>query len=295
MSCRMKSKSGWLADGKPDLDLLEAHLHDGVEHPPLAGRVHRVDERLVAVAQVDRAPQRRLLMRWSGQVRSGSVERAERPVLVEGHPLRGHGFRGHQVFLVFSGRDGSRGKEKPPAMGRRSSGRAPRRGARLHKQEEVGGEGPGHVRASSRRVPHRVKAARVRTVIRRVVPHRAVLGAGRASPDGAIAARVLRRPRPAPVAPTPVRRRPRREPVTPTARPPTRPLTPRRPTRGAAAEARGSSRAGDVCPTSHPVKAKLASKIFHLPGIGDYDRTKPDRCYVDAGRGRGRRPAPAKR
>ena len=24
---------------------------------------------------------------------------------------------------------------------------------------------------------------------------------------------------------------------------------------------------GDVCPTSHPVKAKLASKIFHLPGM----------------------------
>ena len=60
MSWRMKSKSGWLADGKPDLDLLEAHLHERVEHAPLARRVHRVDQRLVAVAQVDRAPQRRL-------------------------------------------------------------------------------------------------------------------------------------------------------------------------------------------------------------------------------------------
>jgi hypothetical protein len=39
---------------------------------------------------------------------------------------------------------------------------------------------------------------------------------------------------------------------------------------------------GDVCPTSHPVKAKLASKIFHLPGMANYDRTKPDRCYADA-------------
>lgn len=38
---------------------------------------------------------------------------------------------------------------------------------------------------------------------------------------------------------------------------------------------------GDVCPTSHPVKAKLASKIFHLPGMLNYDRTKPDRCYLD--------------
>jgi outer membrane biosynthesis protein TonB len=36
-----------------------------------------------------------------------------------------------------------------------------------------------------------------------------------------------------------------------------------------------------VCPTSHPVKAKLASKIFHLPGMLNYDRTNPDRCYAD--------------
>ena len=40
---------------------------------------------------------------------------------------------------------------------------------------------------------------------------------------------------------------------------------------------------GGVCPTSHPVKAKLASKIFHLPGMANYERTNPDRCYLDAG------------
>jgi hypothetical protein len=39
---------------------------------------------------------------------------------------------------------------------------------------------------------------------------------------------------------------------------------------------------GGVCPTSHPVKAKLASKIFHLPGMRDYERMNPDRCYADA-------------
>jgi hypothetical protein len=37
-----------------------------------------------------------------------------------------------------------------------------------------------------------------------------------------------------------------------------------------------------TCPTSHPVKAKLASKIFHLPGMLNYERTRPDRCYADA-------------
>lgn len=39
---------------------------------------------------------------------------------------------------------------------------------------------------------------------------------------------------------------------------------------------------GDACPTSHPVKAKLASKIFHVPGMLNYGRTKPDRCYLDS-------------
>jgi hypothetical protein len=38
---------------------------------------------------------------------------------------------------------------------------------------------------------------------------------------------------------------------------------------------------GGVCPTGHPVKAKLASKIFHLPGMLNYERTNPDRCYRD--------------
>ena len=44
-----------------DLDLLVAHLHERLEHLALAHRVHRVDERLVAVSEVDRAPARRLL------------------------------------------------------------------------------------------------------------------------------------------------------------------------------------------------------------------------------------------
>lgn len=37
-----------------------------------------------------------------------------------------------------------------------------------------------------------------------------------------------------------------------------------------------------VCPNSHPIKAKLASGIFHLPGMFAYDRTRPDRCYASA-------------
>ena len=36
-----------------------------------------------------------------------------------------------------------------------------------------------------------------------------------------------------------------------------------------------------ACPTSHPVKAKLRSRVFHLPGMAHYDRTNADRCYRD--------------
>lgn len=38
---------------------------------------------------------------------------------------------------------------------------------------------------------------------------------------------------------------------------------------------------GTVCPPSHPVKAKLTSMLYHLPGMAAYTRTRPDRCYLD--------------
>jgi hypothetical protein len=48
-----------------------------------------------------------------------------------------------------------------------------------------------------------------------------------------------------------------------------------------------------VCPASHPVKAKLASGIYHQPAGASYERTVPDRCYRDgpAAQGDGLRPA----
>lgn len=39
---------------------------------------------------------------------------------------------------------------------------------------------------------------------------------------------------------------------------------------------------GAVCPPSHPVKAKLSSRLYHLPGMFAYARTVPDRCYGTA-------------
>ena len=37
---------------------------------------------------------------------------------------------------------------------------------------------------------------------------------------------------------------------------------------------------GDA-PATHPIKAKMSSGIFHVPGGLNYDRTRPDRCYRD--------------
>ncbi|NLD76636.1 MAG: hypothetical protein GX643_08200 [Acidimicrobiales bacterium] len=34
------------------------------------------------------------------------------------------------------------------------------------------------------------------------------------------------------------------------------------------------------CPDGHPIKAKLRSGIYHLPGMIAYARTIPDRCYA---------------
>ena len=56
--------------GETDFDFLEAQAHQQIEHAALALGPHRLDQRLVAVAQIDRAPHRRL------------VERAGRPLAV---------------------------------------------------------------------------------------------------------------------------------------------------------------------------------------------------------------------
>jgi hypothetical protein len=37
-----------------------------------------------------------------------------------------------------------------------------------------------------------------------------------------------------------------------------------------------------ACPANHPVKAKLASGIYHVPGGANYARTQADRCYLSA-------------
>ncbi|MHB1535846.1 MAG: sunset domain-containing protein, partial [Acidimicrobiales bacterium] len=37
-----------------------------------------------------------------------------------------------------------------------------------------------------------------------------------------------------------------------------------------------------ACPDDHPIKVKLSSRLFHLPGMMAYERTRADRCYGSA-------------
>lgn len=52
---------------------------------------------------------------------------------------------------------------------------------------------------------------------------------------------------------------------------------------------------GRTCPIDHPVKVKLRSGIYHVPGGRSYERTVPDRCYRSptAAENDGYRPAQA--
>ncbi len=92
-----------LARGREaDLYLLEAHRDEGFEHLQLAGRVHRVDEGLVAIAQVHGAPDRGVLDLAVGPLAVGKAEGqgAEGYVLLDRHLARGGWYGRHLGFLL---------------------------------------------------------------------------------------------------------------------------------------------------------------------------------------------------
>ena len=82
--------------GEPDLDLLVTHLHQEVEHDALALRAHRVDESLVAVAEVDCAPARGLC---DALRRPRAVAQVDDDLLVERLVLVNRHARGGLVVL----------------------------------------------------------------------------------------------------------------------------------------------------------------------------------------------------
>jgi hypothetical protein len=92
-----------------DLDLLVAHLHEQLEHRQLAGGAHRLDQGLVAVTQVDRAPARGRgdLLRRPGAVRQLDPDLlGVRAVLVHRHAgglLGGAGVIAHRGVPCVAG------------------------------------------------------------------------------------------------------------------------------------------------------------------------------------------------
>ena len=136
---------------EPDLDLLEAHRRRACEHAQLAGRVHRVDQRLVAVAQVDRAPPRRLVDEASGQVRSvsgaSSGENGRYLSKGMGFGVTFSGARGRSFRSCGSRCSGNRKTKNLPA--RRPGGCGEHLGGlALHKQEERRDVGAAHHRST---------------------------------------------------------------------------------------------------------------------------------------------------
>ena len=102
-------------------NFLEAHVDQCLEHAHLALGVHGFDESLIAVAQVDTAPQRCFLNHSVWPCAVFEHEWNERLVLIEGHLLRCHVLWRHWVFLcwVLGGQELIRRNKKPPALGRR--------------------------------------------------------------------------------------------------------------------------------------------------------------------------------
>ena len=75
-----------------NLDLLITQLNEQVEHAALAGRIHRLNEGLVAIAQVGGHPARRLRDALGGPLAIRQVDRIrieERPILTNRHARAG--------------------------------------------------------------------------------------------------------------------------------------------------------------------------------------------------------------
>ena len=92
-----------------------------------------------------------------------------------------------------------------------------------------------------------------------------------------VARRLLR---PSTPSPTPTPDWPPLEPSAEVATPPSTAPDPTEP--APSADSRWVDPEDGECPPTHPVKAKNSSKIFHVSGGGSYNRTNPDRCYLDA-------------
>ena len=74
---------GFRGGGEPDFDLLEAHIAQGLEEFKLLLEVHRIDQRLVAVAQIDAAPDGRFVDDAVRPLPIGEIDLLKGDVLLE--------------------------------------------------------------------------------------------------------------------------------------------------------------------------------------------------------------------
>src|SRR6202040_3647755 len=88
-----KSKVGLRCRGKADFDLLEAEPYQQLEHAAFTVGSHRLDQRLIPVAQVDAAPQRRAVDDLRRPAPVGQIDGRKGAVFVDGHA-------GHRKLLV---------------------------------------------------------------------------------------------------------------------------------------------------------------------------------------------------
>ena len=152
-----------------DLDLLVAQPHEELEHPHLALGVHRVDEGLVAVAQVDRAPARGL---GHHPVGPGAVGQVDLELVLEGHVLLGRhpgGLLGvdHRCFTPSSRCGCSAVAQQTPRRGAADSGPAA-----AAKEEASRTHGPSVPRQAASGQPPAARRVTIRTGLRQAVPRR---------------------------------------------------------------------------------------------------------------------------
>src|SRR5208282_5986642 len=80
---------GLRGGGKGDLDLLEPYAGEQAEHAVLAVDAHWLDQRLIAVAQVDRAPDRGVIDDPRGPLAVGEDDWRISAVFLDGHLCHG--------------------------------------------------------------------------------------------------------------------------------------------------------------------------------------------------------------
>ena len=284
MSWRTKSKSGWLADGKPTSISLKPICTTVSNIRSLrAGSIGSMSAWLPSRRSTEH--QQRRLRRSAGPARCGRGERRAGGTAGTCRRACASGSRvpGASGFLFGWSGVGAKKNLLPSAGGRRGERREGALAYISRRRSEA--KVAGHVPSIIPPRPHaRQGGLGSARVIRRCVPHRRCW-LGRRWPASAVAARRVERRLERPAAAAADRaasRRPGRAHVEPPWPEPAAAPAARGARRADAPPAVGRARRDGVCPTSHPVKAKLPSKIFHLPGMANYERTNPDRCYAGA-------------